>query len=275
MITTDAFNEFCKVYLDKAKESADMTIGSFVKSNGPLPRNYDVENVKAIAVLSALEKAYVKYDPQKSKNQNVMSFLAKIIHNEVLTELGKEGTAVDRFKGFKRRRSFDVASEGASSVMTGVPISGMTGRILGPHEYMDIFGSKKGKEQQISKMRNAFMQLSPMDQTVLQYWMTEEKDDQAYYDAGEKPTRTYIQRAIDELGLDSSYTNAIAIRKHKAISKMKSLMKDVSEDYQDMYVPGSSNWNGLSNSSKACVKIYSDEKYDSIVGKMYKKITEE
>lgn len=275
MITTDAFNDFCREYLDKAKEFADMTIGSFVKSNGPLPRNYDVENVKAIAVLNALEKAYVKYDPQKSKNQKVLPLLATIVHNEVLTELGKEGTAVDRFKGTKRRKSPDAASEGVSSVMPSVSVSGITGRIFEPHEYMDIFGSKKGKEQQINKMREAFMQLSPMDQTVLQYWMTEEKDDQAYYDAGEKPTRTYVQRAIDELGLDASYTNAITIRRFKAISKMKSLMKGVPVDYQNVYVPGSSNWKGLSSNSKACVKIYSDEKYDSIVDKMYKKITEE
>ncbi len=144
MITSDAFNDFCKEYLDKAQEYADMTIGSFIKSNGSLPRNYDVENVKAIAILSALEKAFVKYDPKKSKNQKVQPLLATIVHNEVLTELGKEGTSLDRFKGIKRRKSSDAASGDSSLIMPGVSVSGINGRLFEAHEYMDIFGSKKG-----------------------------------------------------------------------------------------------------------------------------------
>jgi len=274
MITSDAFNDFCKEYHGKAQEYAKMTIGSLVKANGHFPSEYDVENVKAVAVLSALEKTFVKYNPQRSKNQKLLPLLAIIVHNEVLTELGKERTSVDRFKGIKRRKSSDIVSVGRSSIIPGVSGSGTTGRLFEAHEYMDIFGSKKGKEEQILKMRRALQQLSPIDQTVLTCWMNEGKDDQAYFEAGEKPTRTYVQRAIDELGLDDSYTNAITLRRFKAISKMRSLMKSVPVDYQDMYVPGSSNWKGLSSNSKACVKIYSDKKYDTIVEKMYKMSTE-
>lgn len=274
MITTEEFNEFCKAHLEEAQKYADMTIGGLVKAQGPINRKYDVENVKHLAVLNALEIAFTDFNPKRSRNQKLSSFLSTVVHNEVLSELGKEGTAVDRFGGYKRRKRTS-ASDGSVSIMPGVSPSGSDGRIFEPHEYMDIFGSSKGKDIQQRKLLKAYQQLSPMDQTVLHYWMYEEVDDRAYAEVGEKPTRTYVKRAIDELGLDDSWVNAITLRRFKAINKLRAILKGVPVDYEDLYIPGSSDWEIGSKPKKTTVKIYSDEKYSGIGEKMFKKMSGE
>jgi len=274
MISSEEFNQFCKEHLKEAQEYADQTIGAFVKAHGSISRRYDVENVKQLAVLSALEKAYLNFDPSKSKDKTVSPLLKTIVSRDVNTELGKEGTAVDRFNGIKRRKVKEEAFEDGSSIMPGISFSGINGRLFEPHEYLDIFGSTKGKEQQKKELRKAYKKLSLWDQRVLHYWMCEEQDNRAYIEAGEKPQRTYIQRTLDELGLDKSYTNAFAIRCFKAKKKLAALMQGVPVDYQDIYVPGSSRWKNIEEVSDDCVTIYSEEQYDTIVDKMYKNITE-
>jgi len=274
MIVSEDFNRFCKDHFKEAKHYADITIAGCVKANGPMNPKYDIEKVKDLGVISALEKAFVTFNANHSSNTKLSTYLSKLVHNDVLTELGKERTAVDRFEGFKRRKQAASELSKYSAIMPGVKGSGEDNVIFEAHEIMDIFGSKKGKEKQIKEMMRKFVQLPPMDQLVLTYWMNSEQDDRAYTDVGETPQRTYVQRILDELGWDESAANAVTIRCFKAKKKLKALMLGVPSDYENIYVPGSSNWKGYSSNAKACVRIYSDTQYDEIGKAIYKKIME-
>ncbi len=266
MIDSDKFNLFCQEHYDEANNYADITIGSLVKQSGALNPQYDIEMVKQLGIIEALEKTFLNFDDQRaghaSHSGKLSNYLYTLVHNCVISELKKEKTRVDRFNGIKRRKS---ESNTEQSVVTpGAKRDKMDGVIFEPHEIMDIFGSRKGKEKQISEMMKKFKQLPPMDQVVLTFWMNEDQTNREYYLRGEEPQRTYVQRILDYYGLDKSAANAVTLRCFKAKRKLAELLNDVPSDYENLYVPGSSGWKSYCSNSNRSVKIYSDSRYDEL-----------
>lgn len=283
MNQTKEFENFCREHYAEAKRYADMTIAAHVKAHGPIDHRIYVDDVKSNAVISALENAFMTFDA--SKNTKLSTYLSFLVHNDVLSELGKEWTAVRKFdiiaKKRKERKSSEegedakerIEKEGGS-IMPGIKSSGDDLKLFEPAEFMDVYGSSKGKELLIRKMMQKYNQLPPMDQVVLRYWMNEERDDRAYEMDGEKPQRTYVKRVLDELGMDESDANAITIRCHKAKKKLAALMKGEKTDYHDIYIPGTSSWKGYSGNSNTVVKIYSDKEYEEIGESFFRKVSE-
>ena len=283
MIQRGTFDDFCRDHYDEAVKYADFAVASHVSKYGKLDRRMDVEKVKSLAVLSALENAFQTFDP--TKNVKLSSYLSLLVSRDVQSELAKEWTEVKKFdvieKKRKKRQTAEEKEEEKANpevrsggIMPGVKPSGDDLKIFEPAEMMDIYGSDKGKEKLIRDMMRKLQQLPPMDQLVLRYWMNEERDDRAYEMEGQKPQRTYVQRILDELGLDESSANAITLRCFKAKKKLAALMKGTNTDYHDLYVPGSSSWEENIGSSDNPVKIYSDSEYEKIGNSFYRKIFE-
>lgn len=287
MNQTCTFDDFCRDHYGDAVRYADIAVASFVKANGKLDRRMDVEKVKSLAVFSALENAFKTYDP--TRNTKLSTYLSLLVSHDIQSELGKEWTEVKKFAALERKRkkrqtAEEKAEEEAERkrnpesqvghIMPGVKSSGDDMSLFEPAEMMDIYGSSKGKEKLTRDMMRKFQQLTPMDQLVLRYWMNEERDDRAYEMDGLKPQRTYVQRILDELGLDESSVNAITIRCFKAKQKLAGLMKGTNTDYNDIYIPGSSSWEKDIASPGAAVKIYSDSEYEKIGNSFYRKVFE-
>ena len=289
MIQGEEFNAFCREHYKEAMKYADMAVASHVKTHGPNDRRMDIDKVKSLAVISSLENAFLTFDP--TRNTKLSTYLSFLVHNDVKSELDKEWTALRKFDLIETKRkarktaeekeaeakakeSGERPEEHVSSIMPGVKATGEDMKLFEPAEFMDVYGSNKGKEKLIRDMMRKLQQLPPMDQLVLRYWMNEEHDDRAYEVDGEKPTRTYVQRVIDELGLDDSASNAITLRCFKAKKKLAALMKGVKTDYHDIYIPGSSQWKGYTGNSRTVVKIYSDSEYEEIGKAFCKKVFE-
>ena len=275
MIEDIKFKDFCRAHYDEAMKDAEYTISAIVKEKGKMDARMDLEMVKSLAVLSALESTYLHFDP--SRGGKLTSFLSLVVRNDVKTELGKESTQVRKFGAQQKKRKTSSKTDEKvevefSGIMPGVKGSGNKEELFEPAIFMDVEGSSKGKEMLWRKVRKKLQQLPPVDQTVIRCWMYEEQDDMAYLMDGEKPQRTYVQRALDELGLPETSANAITIRRFKAVQKLKALMKGENTDYHDMYVPGSSSqWGTIQTDNRETViKIYSDEEYETI-GNAFKK----
>ena len=264
MIISEEFSKFCSEHYDVAMHYADMTIGAVVNKNGPLNSKYDIESVKALGVISSLEKAFLTYNSADKRNAKLSTYLSNLVHNDVLTELGKEKTRLDRFRGRKSRKPVSDGEPRYSHIMTGVGTSRNKVKVFEPHEYMDIFSASQGKEKQIREMMKKFRQLPPMDQLVLTFWMNEEKTNREYYFRGEQPHRTYVERILDELGWDNSMANAVTIRCFKAKKKLKTMMTEVPVDYENICGPGYSNRKFYSRNYSCSMKIYTDSQYSDI-----------
>ena len=289
MIQSEEFNAFCKDHYKEAMRYADMSIASHVKTHGPNDPRMDIDKVKSLAVISALENTFLTFDP--GKNIKLSTYLSFLVHNDIESELGKEWTALRKFNIIetkrkarnthenkeaeaKDRESGEKQEDLFSGIIPGLKASGDDMEFFEPAEFMDVYGSDKGKEKLIRDMMRKLQQLPPMDQLVLRFWMNEERDDRAYKVEGEKPTRSYVQRVIDELGLDESAANAITLRCFKAKKKLAALMKGVKTDYHDIYVPGSSHWKCYTGNSGTAIKIYSDSEYQEIGEAFYRKVLE-
>ncbi len=265
MIDTDKFRQFCADHYVEAKRYADITIRSLVNKYGAFNSQYDIDMVKELGIVEALEKTFLNYDAHRVcregnvRNAQLSTYLSKLVHNCVITELKKEQTRVDRVNGTKRLKNAEVPN-----ALPRSNAGSRTGAIFEPHEIMDIFGSQKGKDKQIREMMKRLKQLPPMDQLVLTFWMNEDQTNREYCLRGEEPQRTYVQRILDYYGWDESAVNAVTLRCFRAKRKLAALMKDVSTDYENIYVPGSSGWKNYSSSSNSSVKIYSDSRYDEL-----------
>ena len=88
MIQTGTFDDFCRDHYDEAVKYADLAVASHVSKYGKLDRRMDVEKVKSLAVLSALEKAFQTFDP--TKNVKLSSYLSLLVSRDVQSELAKE-----------------------------------------------------------------------------------------------------------------------------------------------------------------------------------------
>ena len=102
MNQTKEFQDFCREHYAEAKRYADMTIAAHKKSHGPIDHRIYIDDVKANAVISALENAFMTFDA--SKNTKLATYLSFLVHNDVLSELGKEWTAVRKFDIIAKKR---------------------------------------------------------------------------------------------------------------------------------------------------------------------------
>lgn len=254
MITSMDFPAFCKEYYNFAHNVANSTIASCVRSSGPLNKHIDQDSVKAIGIMDALDKVFVSFDP--ARNARVDGLLATAVRNSVLTELGKETTRIRRFNVIQKTRRAKESEEDNRfrSITPGVRASGITGETWEPAEMMDIFGKEKGKMILLKKVMSQIQKLPPSDQTIISVWMSHDSRRNEYEDADSKMPLSYVDDVNSILGLELT-SNAVYIRLHKAIAKLKKLCTGINPDYRDLYVPGTSSMIFGNNVHSSSVEI--------------------
>lgn len=209
------YKTFCELYYRDAMQVADITIANHIKKYGQPSRAIDLDLVKALGVSYGLEKVFIKYDIGHESHAQVTTYLSRVVHNCVLTELGKESTA----SGAGKR-----SGESAETVMDrgkGGPDS--------PGEFRDYIRSVhkyEKKEELIADMLACMKKLNVVDQVILHCWMV--------YSKGE-----YTAMAIGELGWEDNANtrNVIQARRNIAIKKLGEMMDDHREEYISVISP--------------------------------------
>lgn len=207
------FKSFCELYYDAAVKTADITIADNIKKNGPISQYIDVELVKDLGISYALEKVYCKYDVDHESKARITTFLSTVVHNCVLTELGKESTKV---QAGKRKGKFDFSQD---------PGSGFGRGMGGFKDYIESGRKFEKKEELIKEMLVCMKKLSAVDQVILNCWMNYKKSE-------------YTGLAIKQLGWEDTKKtrNVVQVRCNRAIEMLQKMMSGVRADYRDIYV---------------------------------------
>ena len=210
------FKTFCDLYYEDAKKAAERTIAGQVAKHGKLNAAIDVDLVKDLGVSYGLERVFNTYDVDHESKARIRSYLYVVVHNCVLTELGKESTAV---RAKKRKQT--MADFTQDDYAPGRP-----GTKKGFRDYIEYSGKFERKEELIAKMLECLKKLNGVDQVILDCWMN-------------YPKARYAEEAIYQLGLEDNLRtrNMISVRCFRAIEKLQSMMKGVRTDYRDIYVP--------------------------------------
>ena len=226
-----SFEEFCSRWYAKAMQVADITITRIENKNGRIMEAIDLESVKVVGVTYALEKTYNNYDVDNARHASVETFLSTVVRNCVITELGKETTAVERAHvAFKPKR--EKYSRKYSAIMPGIAQSGSTGEKFEAHDYMKASDyserKEKVKKEEKEKLIDLLKKLPAIDQVILANWMEEE--------------RTYIEKSLEVLGLEDNKRNRdmLSLRRNRALKTLKGMFGGKRADYRDIYIPSGS-----------------------------------
>lgn len=219
-----SFEEFCNLWYKKAMSVADITIAKVEKKNGPFGKSLDIDSVKALGVTYALEKTFNTYDIDNDRHASIETYLSTLVRNCVLTELGKETTAVKRAHAFVKPKE-DKYKVKYSTLMGGIPQRGNIGRIAEPHDYVQAYGWVERKEEALEKLVDLLKKLPPIDQVVLSNWMNDE--------------RSYLEKSIDALGLEDSKRtrDMLSLRRNRALKALRDMMGGKRPNYRDIYIP--------------------------------------
>lgn len=207
------YKSFCNLYYKAAEKVADITIADHVKKHGAISKYIDVGLVKDLGISYALEKVYCKYDVDHESKAKITTFLSTVVHNCVLTELGKEATSV---QAGKRNGGFDFTKDPGSNVGRGMG---------GFRDYLESGRKFEKKEDLIKEMLACVKRLSAVDQIILNCWMLYKRSE-------------YTSQAIEALGWEDTPNNrnVVHVRCNRAIEMLQKMMGGARSDYRDIYV---------------------------------------
>lgn len=194
MMTEWTWNEFCELYFDSAKKSAEIYLQKQARKLGGLDRRVDLDYVRDSAVLTAMEKAYAHYDA--SKGAKITTYLATLVHNEIVDLVEKESKAaavqrdIDEVK--TAIKALALADEGSSDS-----------------------GTAAARMKLIPRLRAAIEKLSPGDQIILNYYL-EDKD-------------TYVAKSVHALQVSENY---VSVRRFRIFKLLPTLMEMTKADYR-------------------------------------------
>lgn len=191
MITDLSFDEFCSKYYLDAQRIADWEIKAFIKKNGQPHSSLDMDLIKDKAIERSLRKAFDRYDFEKGRNASLRTFLSTIIHNQVLTELRNEGTAIQAGK----RGSIDGTSGGEAF-----------------KDENDADGSQDNKSKMRSKVEECIKKLDPIEQAIINCWM----DNQGNYRIA----------ALAALGWSQERKDEVTALREQAFDKLQKMLKE-------------------------------------------------
>ena len=194
MKTEWTWNEFCELYYDTAKKSAEIYLQKQVRKLGGVDRRVDLDYVRDSAALTAMEKAYAHFDA--SRGAKITTFLSTLVHNEIVDQLEKESKAAAA-----QRDIDDVKSAIKALALAEVGSSDA--------------GSAAARAKLIPRLRAAIDKLSPGDQIILNYYL-EDKD-------------TYVAKSVHALQVSENY---VSVRRHRIFKQLPTLMEMTKADYQ-------------------------------------------
>lgn len=192
MITDITFDDFWKAHVSAARKIAKNQLAGFKKKLTSWDGRIDEDDICEETVINAMQIVYDKFDPSKG---NLFGMFKTVIHNEMHDIIKAEA---DRLY---KNSDLDLDKDWAHTW------GSVTSKI-----------SDSDMSRLEDKLRYAIGKLGPMDQTILWIYLDDPK--------------TYIQRAVDELGIKS---NNVSVRKNRAIEKLQALMDMTKTDYYDMF----------------------------------------
>lgn len=192
MKTEWTWNEFCELYFDSAKKSAEIYLQKQARKLGGLDRRVDLDYVRDSAVLTAMEKAYAHYDA--SKGAKITTYLATLVHNEIVDLVEKESKAA-------------AAQRDIDEVKTAI-------KALADEGLSDS-GTAAARMKLIPRLRAAIEKLSPSDQIILNYYLEDKS--------------SYVAKSVQALQVSENY---ISVRRHRIFKLLPTLMEMTKADYQ-------------------------------------------
>lgn len=194
-----SWQDYAKENSDFAKEKAAQHLKN-LKGRFPFwDTRIDENAIINDAAIDALEKVYRNYDTSKGE---LLPFLNRVIHNEVVDKLRAETKALSEVKELTPRQEVDYSIKDLSREIPPMTLS---------------------KLQQL--LRDSIKQLDPIDQTILEKYL-------------ENP-RNYIEKASEGLCIKK---NTVSVRKTRAIDRLRVIMKSSAQlyhDYEPAYFGGS------------------------------------
>ena len=221
MKTEWTWNEFCELYYDSAKKSAEIHLQKQVRKLKGVDRRVDLDYVRDSAALTAMEKAYAHYDA--SRGARITTYLSTLVHNEVVDQLEKESKAA-------------AAQRDIDDVKTAVKAL----KALADEAPSDT-GSSDARAKLIPRLRAAIDKLSPGDQIILNYYL-EDKD-------------TYVAKSVHALQVSENY---VSVRRFRIFRQLPALMEMTKADYQRFcydYEGGAFAGGGLLNSDSVLFEM--------------------
>ncbi|MBQ6177310.1 MAG: hypothetical protein IJK29_08935 [Bacteroidales bacterium] len=192
MKTEWTWNEFCELYFDSAKKSAEIYLQKQARKLGGLDRRVDLDYVRDSAVLTAMEKAYAHYDA--SKGAKITTYLATLVHNEIVDLVEKESKAA-------------AAQRDIDEVKTAI-------KALADEDSSDS-GTAAARAKLIPRLRAAIEKLSPSDQIILNYYLEDKS--------------SYVAKSVHALQVSENY---ISVRRHRIFKLLPTLMEMTKADYR-------------------------------------------
>ena len=218
-----SYDEFVRRYFEIAMQYADIEIAKHVKKHGPLNRYIDADDVKSQAVTNSLNSVYMNYDPENEKGASITTYMRKIVHNDVITELKKASTQVKRnHPELNRRKVNPYDTPRYSHIMNGVMPRRKDYSKREAHGYMEASGIYGRKEEALNLMMKCLTKLSWEEQVVVNCWLSEDNN--------------YVRKALEILGIEETTRSAGMIRRKLDLAKgkLQKLMGGVKPDYRDM-----------------------------------------
>jgi DNA-directed RNA polymerase specialized sigma24 family protein len=221
MTTEWTWNEFCELYFDSAKKSAEIYLQKQARKLGGLDRRVDLDYVRDSAVLTAMEKAYAHYDA--SKGAKITTYLATLVHNEIVDLVEKESKAA-------------AAQRDIDEVKTAIKAL----KALADEAPSDT-GSSDARAKLIPRLRAAIDKLSPSDQIILNYYLEDKS--------------SYVAKSVHALQVSENY---ISVRRHRIFKLLPTLMEMTKADYQRFcydYEGGAFAGGGLMNNDSVLFEM--------------------
>ena len=221
MKTEWTWNEFCELYYDTAKKSAEIYLQKQVRKLKGVDRRVDLDYVRDSAALTAMEKAYAHFDA--SRGAKITTFLSTLVHNEIVDQLEKESKAA-------------AVQQDIDDVNTAVKAL----KALAKEAPSDA-GSAAARAKLIPRLRAAIDKLSPGDQIILNYYL-EDKD-------------TYVAKSVHALQVSENY---VSVRRFRIFKQLPALMEMTKADYQRFcydYEGGAFAGGGLMNNESVLFEM--------------------
>ena len=220
MTTEWTWNEFCELYFDSAKKSAEIYLQKQARKLGGLDRRVDLDYVRDSAVLTAMEKAYAHFDA--SRGAKITTYLATLVHNEIVDLVEKESKAA-------------AAQRDIDEVKTAIKALALA------DEGLSDSGTAAARMKLIPRLRAAIEKLSPSDQIILNYYLEDKS--------------SYVAKSVHALQVSENY---ISVRRHRIFKLLPTLMEMTKADYRRFcydYEGGAFAGGGLMNNDSVLFEM--------------------
>lgn len=168
MDNTSSWQNFCMLYYDQAMASAKYHLNKIKGSFHHWDERIDEDVICVDAVMEALQKAFVKFDP--SRGSSLTTFLSRIVHNELVNELERETKSLSAQSNISTHQEAEYTFR---NIVSAIPESTMDGLKV--------------------RLRSAILKLSPIDQSILGFFLEDPE--------------SFVSKSVESLGVTPGFVS--------------------------------------------------------------------